>query len=242
VNEEHAVTDRSDPGARALARLERLRARDLWVRIGTAVALTLLGVALPLAAEPITGDPGATVGAIVAALLLVALAVAVWPYEWTREEYRHRTLDAIWHEVRTDADVAVPWERDAAWAAARAGSVELARLACAPASERIAGAPSPYSSEVVRRLDADDVAPAAEAMEKLRAEAWELELEAQQRHADERAAAERAAEERMLRELDEAAAADLKAKEERLKREMAQQEAAERRAQAEAVAKALRRP
>ena len=57
-----------------------------------------------------------------------------------------------------------------------------------------------------------------------------------------RAQAERLAHEQVLREIDDAAAAELKAEEERLDREIAQQEATERKAQAEAVAKALRRP
>ena len=105
----------------------------------------------------------------------------------------------------------MPWERYAAWAEPDEGSVELSRIACAPAAERIAGAPSPYSLQVLRRLDADDVAAAAEAMEELRAEASELELRAQQRHEDEGEQAERLAQEQVLREIDEAAAAELKA-------------------------------
>ena len=234
--------DRSDPRVRALARLQSFTARDQRARIATALALFALAMTAPLAAAPMIGDRGATVGAIVAALLLVALAVAVWPYEWSPEEREHRELEAIWREVRSEADRAVPWERYAAWAEAREGSVELLLLSRGPATERLAGAPSRYRSRVVRRLDAEDVEAAAEAMEELRTEAAVLEVRAQQRHEDEKEEAERMAQERVLRELDEAVAADLKAEEERLRRQMAQQEAAERKAQAEAVATALRRP
>ena len=242
MDERRLRTDRSDPGSRALARLEGLRARDWSRRVGSSLALAALAVAAPIAAAPITGDPGATVGAIVGGLLFLALAVAAWPYTWSAEERRHRELEAIWRELRSDADNPVQWERYGAWAEADEGSVDLARIACAPAVDRIRGAPSPYSSQVVRRIDADHVAAAAEAMEELRAEASELELRAQQRYEDEHEQAERLAHEQVLHEIDEAAAAELRAEEERLDRELAQQEATERKAQAEAVAKALRRP
>lgn len=189
----------------------------------------------------VVGDPGARVGLVVAALLLVGLAAAVWPYRWRPEELEHHELEAIWRELRSDADRAVPWERYAAWAEARDGSLDLLRLSCAATTDRVAGAPSPFASQVVRRLESDDVDAAAQAMEELRAELAELEGRAEQRHKEESEEADRLAHEQVLREIDHAAAAQVKANERQLDREIAQQEAAERRTQAEAVAKALRR-
>ena len=241
MDERQVIADRSDPGVRAVARLERLRGRDRDPRIGAALVLAALAIAAPMAAAGIVGDSGAMVGVIVAALLLVAFAVAVWPYQWKAEQLKHHELEAIWREVRSDADRLVPWERYAAWAEPREGSVELALLSCGPAIERLAGAPSQYGRQVVRRLDADDVGGAVEAMDELRSEAAELELRAQQRHVDEREEIERTGQERVLSEIDEAAAAQLEAEEKRLERELAREEAAERQAQAEAVAKAVRR-
>jgi hypothetical protein len=207
-----------------------------------AMALVTLALVAPIVAAPATGEAGATVGAIVGALLILGLAIAVWPYAWSGEELKHHELESIWREVRSDADRAVPWERYAAWAESNQASVELTRITCAPADDRLAGAPSPFSLQTVRRVAADDIAAAAEAMEELRAEAAELELRAQQRHAHEAEEAEREAQERVLRKIDQATTAELKAREEQLERELVQQEAAERKAQAEAVARALRRP
>jgi hypothetical protein len=238
---EEPTTDRSDPGARARVRLEHLLTRERRVRTSIALALGALAVAAPIAAASIADDPGATVGAIVIAALFVALAVAIWPHPWSPEEHEHHELESIWRELRSDADGSAPWERYAAWAQPSGAAVELILLTRAPAAQRTA-ASSRYSARVVRRLDADDVAAAAEAMEQLRAEAWELELAARQRYEHELGEAERREHERVLREVDEDAAADLKAREELLERELEQQEAAERLAQSEAVARALRRP
>lgn len=234
--------DRDDPGVRARIQLEQLKARDRRARIVKAMVLLAVVAVAPLTAAPITGDPGATVGAIVVGLLSLALAVAIWPYEWSPDEQRHRELEAIWHELRSDSDWFVPWERYSAWAEPVDGAVQLVLITCAPAAPRIGGAPSAYSRQVIRRVDADDVAGAAQAMEELRAEAAQRELRAQQRHELKSLEAQRRADDRTLREIDDTAAADIKARERELTRELAEQEAAERRAQAEAVARALRRP
>lgn len=235
-------SDRSDPAVRAAVRLERLEARDQTARVTKALMLGVVAIVAPLTAAPITGDPGATVGAIVGGLLALALAVAVWPYEWSVEERRHRELEAIWRELRSDADAGVPWERYGAWAEPVEDAVQLVLVTCAPAAPRVGGAPSPYSRRVVRRLDPDDVAAAAQAMEELRADAAQRELRAQQRYEQANLEAQRQTDDRTLREIDETAAADLRAREQQLEREFAEQQAAERRAQAEAVARALRRP
>ena len=51
--------------------------------------------AMPLTASPLTGDPGATVGAVVAALLCLALAAAIWPARWIPAEVEHHRVDSI---------------------------------------------------------------------------------------------------------------------------------------------------
>lgn len=233
--------DRADPGTRAAARLQRVRAGDKKRRIASAVGLGVMAAATPVVAASTTGDSGATVGAIIAALTFVAFAVTIWPYDWSDEERRHHELESIWLEARTDAAEATPWERYVAWASPRDASVQLMLITCAPARERSGGAPSPYGSEVVRVLDAYQMAEAAQAMDALRADASSRELEARQRHHSEQHEAEDQAHARVLRDIDQAAAADVKARGDELRREMAEQEAAERQTQAESVAKALRR-
>jgi hypothetical protein len=234
--------DRSDPGVRAVELFDRGKARDRSVRTAAGLALGTAAVAAPFVAAPVTGSSGATVGAVVGALLLAALAAVVWPYEWSSAEEQHRRLEAIWREVRTDADAQVPWDRYAAWVEPGGGQVELVLIRCAPAARRVAGAPTPYSRKVVRRLEADDVATAAEAMEELRAEASDLEFKARQDHSANLAEAERRAHEETLRGIDEEADAYQRAADERAQRELAEQDAAEREAQAAALARALRRP
>lgn len=231
----------SDPGERAAARLEREEARERAVRLTSALAVVALAVAVPLFAEPLLGEPGATVGAVVGALLLLGLAVAVWPYDWSSEERRHRRLAAIWHELRSDADLPAQWDRYAVWAEPTQGAVELALIRCRPATDRGSSA-SPYSREVVRLVDAEDVSAAAEAMEELRALAAERELKARERFEQAQADAERRTREAMLAQVDKAAATEIESREEQMRRELAREEAAEKQAQAEAVARALRKP
>ena len=223
--------DRSDPATRAATRLARVRAGERRQRMLGALALVAIGVLGVLAAEPITGESGSTVGAIVGALLLAALAVAVWPSPWSEAESTHRALESIWHELRSDAARGVAWERYAAWAEARADTVQLMLIRCAPAGAQLAGAPSPYSRELRQRIDAEDITHAVAAMDALRAEAAELELRAEQHEHQSR-----------LDAIDRAADAAIASRRSTTRsRELAQQEAAERRAQADAVARALRR-
>src|SRR6516225_6955870 len=110
------VRDRSDPGARAAARLAGQLRAHRGGRIAASLTLALVGVALVATAEPLTGVAGARVGALVGALCLVGVGAAVWPWRWSRAECEHRWLDSIWREVRTDADEEVSWDRYAAWA------------------------------------------------------------------------------------------------------------------------------
>ncbi len=222
-------------------RARTARARERSLRIAVAVALGALAAIGPFVAGPVTGGAGAVVGAIVAALLLTGLAVAVWPYDWSAAEGRHRELEAIWRELRGDADAFVPWERYTAWAEPAGSQVKLSLITCGPRAGGPPPSPSPYSLQVVRRLSAEDQEAAAEAMEELRAEARRRELEARRRHEQDQVDAEQAAHDMTMQEIDERAAADVAAREEELRRELAAQEEAEQKSQAEAVARALRR-
>jgi hypothetical protein len=242
MTDEDPLVDRGDPAVRAALRLEGTKARDRGTRIGAAVTLGALAVVGPLVAKPLTGDPGATVGAVLVSLLVVALAVAVWPQSWSAEERRHHELEAIWREARSDADASVAWRRFAVWAREDRGAVELILVRCAPSTARAAGAPSPYDLEVASRFAPEEVAAAAEAMEKLRADAADRELHARQEFEQTQVEAEQAAHVRTLREIDESAEAELRAREVQMRREIAEQEAADAQSQAEAVARALRRP
>lgn len=167
--------------------------------------------------------------------------MAVWPYDWSAAEGRHRELEAIWRELRGDADASVPWERYAAWAEPAGSQVKLSLITCGPRAGGPPPSPSPYSLQVVRRLSAEDQEAAAEAMEELRAEAWRRELEARRRHEQDQVDAEQAAHDMTMQEIDERAAAEVAARDEELRRELAAQEEAEQKAQAEALARALRR-
>lgn len=227
---------------RAAQALAARRRRENLVR--TAVGLVLFGLAIlvPAGAEPVTGDPGATVGGVVTAILFMTLAVAVWPQPWSPGEAQHRELDAIWHEVRTDADEEVAWPRFAGWVQADGERLRLQMLRRDPAANGLGGAPSPYLREDVRRIAADDIELATAAMEQLRTDAQAREESARRDLDDQNTRAERVAHERALQNIDDASAAEIRAREEELKQEMAAQDAAERRAQAAAVARSLRRP
>ena len=202
----------------------------------------LLGMALVVTAEPLTGVAGARVGAVVGALCLIGVAVAVWPWTWSRAEHEHHQLDSIWRELRTDAELEVPWERYAAWAEAGSEWVHLQLIRCAPGRPRVGGAPSPFSRTAMRKLDPDDVAGAAEAMEAVRAQASEREQAARERHTQHQLESEWRRHEARLAAIDRELEQAVEAGEEQARREVAEQEAADRRAQADAVARALRRP
>ena len=237
-----AARDQSDPGARAAAGLDAQLRAHRGGRIGGSFALVLLGVVLVVTAEPLTGVAGARVGAVVGALCLIGVAVAVWPWTWSRAEHEHHQLDSIWRELRTDAELEVPWERFAAWAEAGPKSVHLQLIRRAPGRPRVGGAPSPFSRTRVRQLDPDDVAGAAEAMEAVRAQASEREQAARERHTQHQLESEWRRHEARLAAVDRELEQAVEAGEEQARREVAEQEAADRRAQADAVARALRRP
>ena len=233
------ISTQADPAAG----VERREASERRRRISTSLVSGALAVVTPFAAAPLAGSPGATVGGVVGAIILCLLAVALWPIGWSDSERAHHELSLIWHQARADPDdEQVAWERYAVWAEPSGEDVELQLICCAPLVEPPGHAPSPFSRVVVRRLNAEDMEGAAEAMQELRDEAAARERRARERHelADIEAA-HKACEER-LSEIDSEAAAELAAREQQLRRELAEQEAAERRAQAEAVARALRRP
>src|SRR6478735_10910769 len=238
---QHEDTDRSDPATRAAARLARTRSSEQRQRSLAALTLAVIGALGVFTAEPITGQAGATVGAVVGALLLVALGAAIWPSPWTEAETTHRELESIWHELRSDAAQRVDWDRYAAWADAEADTVQLSLLRCAPAHPQLAGAPSPYSRARRQRIDAEDITQATAAMEALRARASDLELQAERRHQQRQVDAEHRQHQSRLDAIERDAEATIQAGEQQARRELAEQEAAERRAQADAVARALRR-
>ncbi|MDQ3678055.1 MAG: hypothetical protein M3401_14880 [Actinomycetota bacterium] len=228
--------DRTDPEVRAAARVRAFERRQRRTRRAVGVLLGAAAAVSPFIAAPLTGD-GATVGAVLGALLLAGCAAAVWPWSWSPQERRHHELTAIWAEARGDPDTSVPWDRYAAWADADGDHVELVLVRLAGTTDD----PSPLSAEVVRRLDPDDVAGAASAMEQLRERATAMETRAREQYLEALTAAERRAHEEALRDVDAAADEHRRQAEEQMRRELAAQEAAERRAQAAAVARALRR-
>jgi len=230
--------DPSDPAAG----VERLGGRERRRRLRAGLFLATLAVVVPFSAQPLTGSPGATVGAVAAAIVLCMLAVAVWPYEWSKPERAHHELAWIWRAARGGGDdEPVAWERYVVWAEPRGEHVELQLICRAPAADGSATSPSPFSRSIVRRFDADDMEAAAEAMEQLRDEAAERERRSRERHERADVAAADRAHDEKLNQIEREAVAELAAREQQLRREFAEQEAAERRAQAEAVARALRR-
>lgn len=229
--------DRADPDVRAVACLRTFERSQRGTRTVAGVLLGGAAAVAPFLAAPLTGEPGATVGAVVGALLLAGCAAAVWPWAWSTQERRHHELTVIWAQARGDTDTSVPWDRYAAWAGADGHHVELVLLRLAGTTED----PSPLSTEVVRRLDPDDVAGAASAMEQLRERATAMETSAREQHVEALSAAERRAHEEALRHVDAAADEHHRQAEKQMRGELAAEEAAERRAQAAAVARALRR-
>ena len=122
-------------------------------------------------------------GGIVGAVILCLLAVAVWPTEWSDTERGHHELALIWRAARADPDdEQVAWDRYAAWAEPPGEDVELQLICCAPVADQNADAPTPLSRLVVRRLNAEGMERAAEAMEELREEAAARELRAREGH------------------------------------------------------------
>ena len=175
--------DRSDPAdARRRTARPHPRQRAATTARSRRSRLVLAGVLAVLAAEPITGEPGATVGAIVGALLLAALAVAVWPSTWSEAEIDAPRAGE--HLARTPKRRRPPRRMGALRRLGRGPSrqpIQLMLVRCAPAGPRLAGAPSPYSRQLRQRIDAEDITHAVAAMDALRTEAAELELQAEQR-------------------------------------------------------------
>src|SRR4051794_28611883 len=99
-----SMTDRSDPLVRAAERLHHTAHTVRRRRLAAGVVLLAAAIATLAAAGPLLEGDGAWVGAVVTALALCAWAVAVWPQAWSPAESRHREFDAIWRELRSDAD------------------------------------------------------------------------------------------------------------------------------------------
>jgi hypothetical protein len=107
--------------------------------------------------------------------------------------------------------------------------------------ERVTARPSGFEEHIVRRLDPQDVAAAAEAMEELRAEAEARESAARDAWHASAAQADRRRHEQALRAVDAAGRQELARQEARMRAELAEEERVEQQAQAQAVAEALRR-
>lgn len=234
------LSDTSDPGVRAALRLRRTAERHTDRDALAAMLLVGLGVAAVALAEPVTGRPGATVGAVVGAIVLTGLAVALWPQPWSTEEHRHRRLEAIWHEARPGVQPAL-WEQYVAWAEPERNAVRLSIIRCAPETRRVGGAPSPYRETDTRRVGIDDIAAAAEAMENLRIDAERREGDARARYEQRLREAEQAKYDAQLQRAQDAADARIEQEQRRLEQELAAEEAADRDASAYALARALRR-
>ncbi len=128
------------------------------------------------------GDP-ATVAAVLASLLFLGGAAAIWPWTWSEAEREHHTAAAIWAQIRPTAGDATPWTRYGAWAIAGDQQVELVLISRRGTAEEAVAA-SPFTLTVTRRLDPDELDDAADAMEALRQQAAELETRAYERHRD----------------------------------------------------------
>jgi hypothetical protein len=206
-------------------------------RAAAGLLLAAIAAVAPFLAQPLTGDPGATVGAVVGSIVLGGSAAAVWPWAWSAAERRHHELMAIWGEARGETTEVASWDRYVAWARADGECVVLVliRWAARPAG------PSPLSERVECRLKADDVAAAA-AMESLRDQAEAMEARARREFLNSVAAADRRAVDEALQAIEATARRHQEHAEAEMHREIAREEAAERRAEAAALARALRRP
>jgi hypothetical protein len=237
---EHEI-DRSDPAVRASLALRGLERRQRASRIICALVLAALAAIGPFVAGPLTGQAGATFGAVVAAVLFAGSAVVIWPWSWSKAEREHHTNTAIWAQARPEAETEVAWDRYAGWARADDDQVRLVLIRRAGTAGEDA-LPSPFSVTAFESFDAEAMLEATEAMERLRTEAAQREADARDRHERALAAAARKPYDDALRDVDENAADEQRRTEAEMRTELAAQEAAERRAQASAVARALRRP
>jgi hypothetical protein len=235
--------DRSDPGDRAAADVERRRRREHALRMTAALLACGLAAAGPPTAGALLGE-GGTVGAVVGAIVLLACAVAIWPQPLSRVEAEHHRLAAIWREARPGTSDDVAWDRFAAWAQADGEQVALLVVRRRGGSTEAGdtGSPSPYSQRVHDHVDGGDAAEATAAMERLRDHVRDLETRARADHEASLSAAERRRHAEALRRLDDDADAELRRREEEMRREVEAAESAERRSDAAAVARALRRP
>ena len=239
--------DRDDPEGRAQLAVDVFARRDRNTRVASALGLCALAGLGPWLAGVID-DPGPTFGTILASLLFVGCAVAVWPWTWSPAEREHHAHAAIWAQVRATAEQDEPWTRYAAWANANQHQVELVLISRAGSADP-AVSPSPFTLTVKRRLDPDALEDAADAMQALHEQAAELEAHAHERHLVTVATAARKpyhdalhAVDDALRDVEPAADKHQRHAEIQMRHELAEEHAAERRAQAAAVARALRRP
>jgi hypothetical protein len=207
------------------------------------VTLSLLlgyvAIGIPAVAYDATQGEGAFVGIALLDLLLAAGSYIAWPRAPETTELRHRELEAIWREIRADADAEVPWSRYGAWAVADGDRVrlELIRHAGTPCEQ-----PSPFSRERAGRHPGEDAEGAVAAMEALRARAAAAEEAARQAHIEAQARERDRHDDDALKSVEDKARAYAKAADEQMREELARQARADREAEADALARALRRP
>src|SRR4051812_5621929 len=160
--------DRDDPNVRAGLAVDDSERRERTTRIAKALGLFALAGLGPWLAGPVPGDP-ATVGAVLALLLLLGCAAAIWPWTWSEAEREHHTAAAIWAQIRSTSGDDTPWTRYGAWAIAGDQHVELVLVSRRGTADEALAA-SPFTLTVKRRLDPDEVDDAADAMQALRQE------------------------------------------------------------------------
>lgn len=230
--------DRLDPEVRARAIVRRARTRAILRAVGILAAWWFAAASGIAYAADGLGE-GGTIGASIAAIALLIAVWGTWPAAWSARERQHRELEAMWQQVRPDALDAAPWDRFAGWARADDQSVVLLELRRAGTTNDLA---SPYALAERRRVDPSDPEAAAEEMERFRRELLAREERAWSSYERASFREEQQAHEAALREIDDAAAAEIAAREAAMREEMAAHEAAERRRDAAALARALRKP
>lgn len=209
------------------------------MRVAAAVSLCGIAIAGPAATWQTTQGEGAFVGVSLLAILCLALAFVVAPWTTHSSEARHHELQAIWREIRADADDEVPWVRYGAWAVADGETVRLELVCCTRATS---DTPSLYRRGPAGEVDGEDPAAALAAMEALRGRAASMEEAARQAYLQSQQHERDLREDQALQAVERQAAEYQEHNEQQLRAEIAAQERAERRARAVALARALRRP
>ena len=223
------------PGSRAPGRASK--------RCAAGAALTWRPSAWPACSPPSRSParPARPSAPLVVALLLLALAAAVWPWLWSErgvDPPRAREHLARAQKRRRPARRVGPLCR----LGGRQGGERRAQpVRCAPARPQLAGAPSPYSRRPPRANRRRGHHGGDRRHGSAASHGRRPRLQAERRYHQRQIDAERREHQSRLDAIERDAQAAIEAGEQQVRRELAAQEAAERRAQADAVARALRR-